>query len=51
MDIEQLRYPVGQLQRKWGDVPIEESLSMYSWHCRHHAAYIALALSRPVSLE
>jgi len=25
---------------EWGSVTIEESLTMYSWHCRHHTAHI-----------
>jgi len=29
---------------EWGDVSIEESIAMYSWHCRHHAAHIERAL-------
>ena len=32
----------------WGRVTIEESIAMYSWHCRHHAAHISIALGRPV---
>ena len=28
------------LAAEWGTVTIEESLTMYSWHCRHHAAHI-----------
>ena len=27
---------------EWGRVTIEDSLTMYSWHCRHHAAHIEL---------
>jgi hypothetical protein len=34
---------------EWGAVTIEESITMYSWHCRHHAAHVALALGRPHS--
>ena len=38
-----------QLQRpfrhaEWGMVPIDESIAMYAWHCRHHTAHIELAL-------
>jgi DinB family protein len=29
---------------EWGEVTIEESITMYSWHCRHHAAHIAGAI-------
>jgi hypothetical protein len=29
---------------EWGTVPIDESILMYSWHCRHHAAHIESAL-------
>jgi DinB superfamily len=25
---------------EWGVVTIEEALTMYSWHCRHHTAHI-----------
>ena len=35
----------------WGRVTIEESISMYAWHCRHHAGHIAIALGRPVEME
>jgi uncharacterized damage-inducible protein DinB len=45
--------PAGTLRRafqhpEWGSVTIEESVTMYSWHCRHHSAHIegALANSR-----
>jgi len=30
---------------QWGRVPIDESIAMYAWHCRHHAAHIEQALS------
>ena len=30
---------------EWGRVTIEESITMYSWHCRHHAAHIENALA------
>jgi hypothetical protein len=33
---------------QWGEVSIEESITMYSWHCRHHIAHVALALNKPV---
>ena len=25
---------------EWGSVAVEESIAMYAWHCRHHAAHI-----------
>lgn len=28
---------------EWGQVTIDRSIAMYAWHCRHHAAHIALA--------
>ena len=28
---------------EWGVVPIDESLGMYAWHCRHHTAHIRRA--------
>jgi len=45
--------PAADLRRsfmhaQWGRVTIEESIVMYSWHCRHHAAHIAMALGRPM---
>jgi len=30
---------------EWGPVTIEESLTMYSWHCRHHTEHIRRALA------
>jgi len=30
---------------EWGTVTIEESVTMYSWHCRHHSAHIERALT------
>jgi hypothetical protein len=30
---------------EWGTVTIEECVTMYSWHCRHHAAHIEGALA------
>jgi hypothetical protein len=24
----------------WGTVAVEESIALYAWHCRHHAAHI-----------
>lgn len=41
--------PDADLQRafrhpEWGTVTIEESIAMYSWHCRHHTSHIANAL-------
>jgi hypothetical protein len=43
--------PAGDLRRafmhpQWGRVTIEESVVMYSWHCRHHGAHIASALGK-----
>ena len=34
------------LHPEWGTVTIEESLTMYSWHCRHHTAHIEQGLRR-----
>ena len=31
---------------QWGSVAVEESIAMYAWHCRHHAAHIENALVR-----
>jgi uncharacterized damage-inducible protein DinB len=28
----------------WGRVTVDESIVMYEWHCRHHAAHIEQAL-------
>jgi len=44
--------PTADLRRsfmhvQWGRVTIEESIVMYSWHCRHHSAHIAMALGSP----
>jgi len=30
---------------EWGTVTIEEAVTMYSWHCRHHTAHIEGALA------
>lgn len=30
---------------EWKTVTVEESVSMYAWHCRHHAAHIRQALT------
>jgi len=30
---------------EWKTVTIDESISMYSWHCRHHSAHIEGALA------
>jgi DinB family protein len=43
-------YPEGHLQRvfvhpQWGRVTIDEGISMYAWHSRHHAAHIEQALA------
>jgi hypothetical protein len=32
------------LHPEWGRITIEESLALYAWHCRHHAAHIEQAL-------
>src|SRR5438105_3604401 len=29
----------------WGRVTIDEAISMYAWHCRHHTAHIEHALA------
>jgi hypothetical protein len=29
---------------EWGSVAVEESIALYAWHCRHHAAHIENAL-------
>ncbi len=29
---------------QWGRVTVDESITMYAWHCRHHAAHIAGAV-------
>jgi hypothetical protein len=34
------------LHPEWGTVTIEEGVTMYSWHCRHHSAHIEQALRR-----
>jgi DinB superfamily len=33
---------------EWGDVTIDECITMYSWHCRHHTAHIEIALRRRI---
>jgi hypothetical protein len=33
---------------EWGTVAVDESIAMYAWHCRHHAAHIENALVRQV---
>ncbi len=43
-------YPEGSLQRvfvhqAWGRVTIDEAISMYAWHSRHHTAHIEQALA------
>jgi hypothetical protein len=30
---------------EWGRVTVDEAISMYAWHCRHHAAHIEQALA------
>src|SRR6266487_3117396 len=30
---------------QWGRVTLDESIVMYEWHCRHHAAHIENALA------
>ena len=44
-------YPEANLQRvfvhpAWGRVTIDEGISMYAWHSRHHTAHIEQALAR-----
>jgi hypothetical protein len=34
------------LHPEWGTVSIDEALSMYAWHCRHHAEHIRNAVNR-----
>lgn len=29
---------------EWGTVQLQESVALYAWHCRHHAAHVRLAL-------
>jgi hypothetical protein len=41
--------PEGDFRRtfehpEWGSVAVEESVALYAWHCRHHAAHIENAL-------
>ena len=31
---------------EWGTVSVDEALSMYAWHCRHHAEHIRNAVSK-----
>jgi hypothetical protein len=31
---------------EWGVVPIEESLMMYAWHCRHHTEHLRRGTGR-----
>jgi uncharacterized damage-inducible protein DinB len=31
---------------EWGRVTLDESIAMYSWHCRHHTAHITLGIER-----
>jgi len=43
-------YPEANLQRvfihpAWGRVTIDEGISMYAWHSRHHTAHIEQALA------
>lgn len=43
-------YPESSLQRvfvhpAWGQVAIDEGISMYAWHSRHHTAHIEQALA------
>lgn len=30
---------------EWGRIAIDESMALYAWHCRHHAAHIEQALA------
>ena len=44
-------YPESHLQRAfvhpaWGRVTIDEAISMYAWHSRHHTAHIEQALAQ-----
>ena len=32
------------LHAEWGTVTVDEALTMYSWHCRHHTAHIQNAV-------
>jgi hypothetical protein len=34
---------------QWGEVAVEESIVMYAWHCRHHAAHIENARKAAVA--
>ena len=34
------------LHPEWGTVSIDEALSMYAWHCRHHAEHIRNAVKK-----
>lgn len=34
------------LHPEWGAVSIDEALSMYAWHCRHHAEHIRNAVKK-----
>ena len=48
--------PEPDLQRpfmhpEWGRVTIEESITMYSWHCRHHEAHVATAVGGQASFS
>jgi uncharacterized damage-inducible protein DinB len=31
--------------KDWGRVTIEQTLTLYSWHCRHHTAHVEQALA------
>src|SRR5262245_61986361 len=33
------------LHPEWGEVSIDECITLYSWHCRHHTAHIKQALN------
>lgn len=33
------------LHPEWNRVTVEEAVTLYSWHCRHHTAHIELALA------
>lgn len=48
--------PASMFQRhfqhaEWGRVTIDESLTMYSWHCRHHLAHIQSGKQAPVAFN
>lgn len=34
------------LHPEWGEVTLDEAITMYAWHCRHHTAHIEAALAQ-----